>query len=333
MLNATGIALAGDPDAYRWIAVRHADDHIHIVATKVRGDLRPPRNWNDFLHADNELAAIEEEYGLRQLPRGDRTAIKRPTRAEQEKARRTGNARTARERLRTIVRTALSAATSAEEFFNILDGSGALVDIQYFPSGDIRGYKVALAGDSNKDGQPVWFSGSTLAPDLSYPKIIERLVSTEATVAGQPHVPAWRRLALAVDQTPDLLAHSEDDAGQAHIAVLAEALDALPLIAPGSLRPQLVQATAAFERAGRSRIRARHQQTQATRRAVKAILRMPPPEDGALLAIVLDALLLAVVPHSTGTAPAITASRPKPPGKRPSIFARPTRPQPPSHWL
>ncbi|MER0479953.1 relaxase/mobilization nuclease domain-containing protein [Streptomyces sp. Edi2] len=295
VLNATGIAPAGDPDACRWIAVRHADDHIHIVATKVRGDLRPPRNWNDYLHADKELAAIEKAYGLRQLPRGDRTAAKRPTRAEQEKARRTGNARTARERLRTIVRTALSAATSTEEFFNIVEGSGALVDIQYFPSGDIRGYKVALAGDTNKDGRPVWFSGSTLAPDLSYPKIIERLVSTEATVAGQPHVPAWRRLALAVDQTPSFLAHSEDDAGQAHIAVLAEALDALPLIAPGGLRPQLVQAAAAFERAGRSRIRARHQQTQATRRAVKAILRMPPPEDGALLAIVLDALLLAVV--------------------------------------
>ncbi|WP_187413002.1 relaxase/mobilization nuclease domain-containing protein [Streptomyces sp. WAC01526] len=295
VLNATGIAPADEPDACRWIAVRHADDHIHIVATKVRGDLRPPRNWNDYLHADNELAAIEKEYGLRRLPRDDRTAAKRPTRAEQEKARRTGNPRTTREGLRTIVRTALSAATSTEEFFNILDGSGALVDIQYFPSGDIRGYKVALAGDTNKDGQPVWFSGSTLAPDLSYPKIIERLVSTEATVADPPHAPAWRRLALAVDQTPDLLAHSEDDAGQAHIAVLAEALDALPLIAPGSLRPQLVQAAAAFERASRSRIRARHQQTQATRRAVKAILRTPPPEDGALLAILLDALLLAVV--------------------------------------
>ncbi len=63
VLNATGIAPAGDPDACRWVAVRHADDHIHIVATKVRGDLRPPRNWNDFLRADKELVAIEKEYG------------------------------------------------------------------------------------------------------------------------------------------------------------------------------------------------------------------------------------------------------------------------------
>ncbi|MFI9210988.1 relaxase/mobilization nuclease domain-containing protein [Streptomyces sp. NPDC053253] len=294
VLDATGIAPAGDPDACRWIAVRHADDHIHIVATKVRGDLRPPRNWNDFLRADKELVAIEKEYELRQVPRGDRTAAKRPTRAEQEKAQRTGNARTSRERLRTIVRTAVSAATSTEEFFGLIEGTKALVDVQYFPSGDVRGYKVALDGDTNAQGEPVWFSGSTLAPDLSYPKIAERLAGAEATPPERPDATAWRRLAIAADRTPDRLAHSEDDAGQGHIAVLAEALDALPLAAPAGLRPQLVQAATAFERAARSRIRAHHQQAQATRRAVKAILRVPPPKDGALLAIVLDALLLAV---------------------------------------
>ncbi|MFF9013573.1 relaxase/mobilization nuclease domain-containing protein [Streptomyces sp. NPDC014870] len=295
VLNATGIAPAGDPDACRWVAVRHADDHIHIVATKVRGDLRPPRNWNDYLHSDNELAAIEKEYGLRQVPRGDRTAAKRPTRAEQEKAHRVGNARTARERLRTTVRTALAAATAPEEFFRILKGSGVLVDIQHFPSGDIRGYKVALDGDTNAQGQPVWFSGSTLAPDLSYPKIADRLATSDTASVFPPESAAWLRLTQAVDRMPDHIAHDDDGAGQAHIVVLAETLDALPIVAPANLQPQLVHAAAAFERASRSRIRARHQQAQATRRAVKAILREPAPKDGALLAILLDAVLLAVV--------------------------------------
>ncbi|MFD7071632.1 relaxase/mobilization nuclease domain-containing protein [Streptomyces sp. NPDC059913] len=295
VLNATGIAPAGDPDACRWVAVRHADDHVHIVATKVRGDLRPPRNWNDFLRADKELVATEKEYGLRQVPRGDRTAAKRPTRAEQEKARRTGNARTAREHLRTLVRTAVSASTTTEEFFRLVEAAGALIDVQYFPSGDVRGYKVALADDTNAQGEPVWFSGSTLAADLSYPKIAERLATTEAQPADQPETTAWRRLSIAVNRTPDHLAHSEDQAGQAHIAVLAEALDALPLVAPVSLQDQLMQAATAFERAGRSRVRAHHQQALATRRAVKAVLRVPPPRDGTLLATVLDALLLAVI--------------------------------------
>lgn len=295
VLNATGIASAGDPDACRWVAVRHADDHIHIVATKVRGDLRPPRNWNDYLRADNELASIEKEYGLRQVLRGDRTASKRPTRAEQEKARRTRRPTTAREHLRTAARTALSAATTPEEFFAILEGAGLLVEIQRFPSGDVRGYKVALDGDTNKDGQPVWFSGSTLAPDLSYPKITERLAPAETPSTPSPEADAWRRLALAADRVPDLLASSEDEAGQAHVAAVAEALDALPLVAPADLRPHLARAATAFERAGRSRIRAHHQQGRATRSAVKAILREPPPKDGALVAILLDALLLAVI--------------------------------------
>ncbi|MEY2241488.1 mobilization protein [Streptomyces sp. BF23-18] len=295
VLTATGIAPDGDPDACRWVAVRHAADHIHIVATKVRGDLRPPRNWNDYLHADHELTAVEKEYGLRQVLRGDRTAAKRPTRAEQEKARRTGRPTTARERLRTTARTALSAATTPEEFFTVLEGSGVLVEIQRFPSGDIRGYKVALDGDTNKDGRPVWFSASTLAPDLSYPKISERLTHAAPPSALRSGPDTWQRLTHATDRMPDHLENSEDATGQAHIAALAETLDALPLIAPADLRPQLLRAAAAFERAGRSRIRARHQQAHATRSAVKAVLREPAPKDGALFAILLDALLLAVI--------------------------------------
>ncbi|WP_435059976.1 relaxase/mobilization nuclease domain-containing protein [Streptomyces sp. bgisy060] len=295
VLNATGIAPAGDPDACRWVAVRHADDHIHIVATKVRGDLRPPRNWNDFVRADEELVAIEKEYGLRRVVRGDGTAAKRPTRAEQEKARRTGTARTSRERLRTIVRTAVSAATTTEELFRIIERTGALVDVQHFPSGDIRGYKVALAGDTNAQGEPVWFSGSTLAPDLSYPKIAERLTTTATTPAEPTEATTWRRLAIAVDEVPDRLSQGEDQDCQAHIAVLLEALDALPVLAPADLRPQLLQAATAFEPAGRSRIPARHHQAQAIRQAVKAILRQPAPKDGTLLVLALDALLLAVI--------------------------------------
>ncbi|MEW2585584.1 relaxase/mobilization nuclease domain-containing protein [Streptomyces virginiae] len=297
VLNATGIAPAGDPDACRWVAVRHADDHVHIVATKVRGDLTPPRNWNDYPRADKELAAIEKEYGLRQVVRSDRTAAKRPTRAEHEKARRAGHATTARERLRTTVRTALAAATSTEEFFQVLTGAGVLVEIQRFPSGDVRGYKVALDGDTNKDGAPVWFSGSKLAPDLSYPKIAERFTDAPAPVLPQAgrRRPAWQQVTDATDRVPDLLDRSEDGTAQAHIAVLAETLDALPLIAPDDLRPQLMQAAAAFERANRSRIRARHEQAQATRRAVKAILREPAPKDAAALAIMLDVIWLAVI--------------------------------------
>ncbi|MEH0470958.1 mobilization protein [Streptomyces sp. B21-097] len=298
VVAATGIAPQDDPDGCRWVAVRHAPDHIHIAATKVRGDLRTTRHWNDYLTADRELAAIEEEYGLRHVVRGDRTAAKRPTRAEQEKTRRAGHTMTARERLRFTVRTAVSVATSPEEFLHILDATdGVLVEIQRLPSGDIRGYKVAVGDDTNTVGEPIWYSGSTLAPDLSFPQIHKRLTATEQPTEAtkrQRSAP-WAEATAAVERIPAHLDRDDDAGAQAHIAAFGEALDALPLLAPQEIRPHLRQAAAAFERATRSRIQAEHAHARALRGAIRAMRTQPAPRDGAVLAMLLDAALLAVM--------------------------------------
>ncbi|WP_431789372.1 hypothetical protein HLK56_33925 [Streptomyces sp. G9] len=42
MVAAAGIAPHGDTQACRWVAVRHADDHIHLVSTLARQDGRHP---------------------------------------------------------------------------------------------------------------------------------------------------------------------------------------------------------------------------------------------------------------------------------------------------
>ncbi|PGH49552.1 mobilization protein, partial [Streptomyces sp. Ru87] len=203
VVQATGIAPEDDPDGCRWVAVRHATDHIHIAATTVRGDLRPARHWNDYLTADRELGAIEKDYGLHRVVRGDRTAAPRPTRAEQEKTHRTGHRTTARDSLRTAVRTAVSVATSPEEFLTILSATdGVLVEIQRFPSGDLRGYKIALADDTNAAGEPVWFSGSKLAPDLSLPKIRERLTATTDQPINRHEPDPWHQATQAVERIP-----------------------------------------------------------------------------------------------------------------------------------
>lgn len=303
IVYATGIAPDGDPDGCRWIAVRHADDHIHIAATKVRADLRPARHWNDYLTADKELIAIETEYGLHQVVRGDRTAAKRPTRAEQEKAHRTGRQRTSRETLRTAIRTAVALATSPQEFITLLASTeGILVEAQHFPSGDVRGYKVALAGDTNTAGEPIWFSGSTLAPDLSLPKISERLAATEprpenpsSQQQGRPRPNPWHQATAATERIPVILSQDDDSAAQAHLAAFGEALDALSLLAPKEIRPQLRQAAITFERATRSRIKADHQHARALRGAVRAMSSQPATGDGAALAMFLDAAVLAVM--------------------------------------
>ncbi|GGY72854.1 mobilization protein [Streptomyces olivaceoviridis] len=299
IVAATGIAPQGDPDGCRWVAVRHADDHIHIAATKVRGDLRIARHWNDYLTADKELAAIEKEYGLKRVVRGDRTAAQRPTRAETEKARRTGKTKTPRERLRTTVRQLVSIATSPEDFLHLLDGvEGILVDVQHFPSGDVRGYKVAVEGDTNTVGEPIWFSGAKLAPDLSFPKIAERLTATSATPATEPgcrrRPNPWHQAAAATERIRHHLDHGDDAAAQAHIAAFGEAMDVLPLLAPSHLRPHLQQAAIVFERATRSRIRAQQDQARALRSAVRALRTAPVTGDGSGLAMFLDIAVLVV---------------------------------------
>ncbi|WP_333768196.1 relaxase/mobilization nuclease domain-containing protein [Streptomyces sp. IBSBF 2435] len=295
VVAATGIAPDGDADGCRWVAVRHADDHIHIAATTIRGDLRTARHWNDYLRADKELEAVESDYNLRIVARGDRTAAKRPTRAETEKAHRTGHRSTPREQLRATIRTVVAVATSPEEFFHLLASSGMKVDVLRFPSGDIRGYKVALDGDINVEGQPVWFSGSTLAPDLSYPQIRDRLTATEAPATGPRQPNPWHRATAATERIPHHLAGTDDAASQAHIAAFAEALDALPFHAPSDLRPQLRQAAIDFERASRSRIQADHQHARALRGAIHAIARQPSGGDGAAIAMLLDAAILTAV--------------------------------------
>ncbi|GGT47200.1 relaxase/mobilization nuclease domain-containing protein [Streptomyces purpureus] len=299
VVAATGIAPDGDPDGCRWVAVRHASDHIHIAATKVRADLRTARHWNDYHTADRELAAIEKEYGMLQVVRGDRTAAKRPTRAEQEKARRAGQDKPARERLRTTVRTAVAAASSMEEFVHLLSHiDDVLVEVVYFPSGDVRGYKVAAEDTTTAGKEPVWFSGSELAPDLSFPKIRKRLENIDPQPAGQPgrrRPNPWHQATAAAERIPHHLDQTDDEASQAHLGAFGEALDALPLLAPQALRPQLREAATAFERATRSRIQAEHQHARALRGAVRAMVREPTPKDGAILSMFLDAAILVVI--------------------------------------
>nr|WSY52939.1 relaxase/mobilization nuclease domain-containing protein [Streptomyces sp. NBC_00886] len=299
VLHATGIAPDGDPDGCRWVAVRHAENHIHIVATKVRGDLRPPRNWNDYHRAMNELRAIEEDFGLTRVPHGPEaaagtSAAKRSNLAEEEKAKRQGHDKTARERLRHTVRTALSHAKDLDEFFNLLADAGLQVETRTLPSGDLQGYKVALPDA----GTPIWFSGSSLATDLSLPQIRQRLAATEAqptaASSARPHRPSpWHVATAAAERIPHHLARADDRAVQAHLTVFGEVLYALPAHAPVRLQAELQRAAVAFEHAAHTRARADHQHARALRGALKAMRYQPADHTG--LAILLDAAILVVL--------------------------------------
>lgn len=94
MVAAAGIDDPEQGAGCRWVAVRHADDHIHILATLVREDGYRPDLDFDAVRVQAEARRLEQELGLRRLNPGDGTAAKRPTSAERHKATRQGRERT-----------------------------------------------------------------------------------------------------------------------------------------------------------------------------------------------------------------------------------------------
>ncbi|MHC3449566.1 relaxase/mobilization nuclease domain-containing protein [Streptomyces prasinus] len=311
MVAATGID-PGDGAGCRWAVVRHADDHIHIIATLVREDGRRPDHYRSGKRAQAECRLIEKELGLHQVAPGDGTAAKRATSAERHKAERQGRERTAREELRESVRRAVAGATGEEEFFDRLAAAGVLIRKRIASSGDLLGYKVALPEDRNKDGEPVFYAGSTLAPDLSLPRIRERWALPAEAVAladssgpEEPALPsvtgpafARRRATAATWQALLLIDHGDDGTAAAQIAAAGEILDALAKTSAAHTRAELREAAFAFERASRSHIKAVRGHDRALRQAARDLVHSGPAlgrgEDGATTAMLIDmALFLA----------------------------------------
>ena len=173
VMAAVGLAPHGDTAAVRWVAVRHDDEGIHLVATLVRQDGRTAWAWRDKLNSRKVASELEERYGLRRTGPADKTSVRQPEPAETSKARRLGRVLTTRDELRRRVRSAVAASLSEEEFFARLADDGVTVRLR--PSttnpGEVTGYSVALSTDRDKAGEPVWFSGGRLAADLTLPKL------------------------------------------------------------------------------------------------------------------------------------------------------------------
>ncbi|MFJ8697809.1 relaxase/mobilization nuclease domain-containing protein [Streptomyces ardesiacus] len=308
IVAATGID-PRDGAGCRWVAVRHADDHIHIVATLVREDGRRPDHHRSGMRAQAEARIIEKKLGLHKVAPGDGTAARRPTSAERHKAERQGRERTAREELRETVRRAVAGARGDEEFFDRLAAAGLLIRKRAAPSGDLLGYKVALPDDLNKDGEPVFYPGARLAPDLSLPRIRERwagdvqdvpAVRRKGALRTGPGSPASARrsTASAVWQAVLVVEHGEDAVAAAHIAAAGEVLDALAKTSAAHTRRELRDAATAFERASRSHVRAVRGHDRALRQAARDLVLGGPAlgrgEDGATTAMAIDMLFFLI---------------------------------------
>ncbi|MEU2345942.1 mobilization protein [Streptomyces sp. NPDC013082] len=304
IVQAAGIAPAGDDLACRWIAVRHADDHIHILATTVREDGRRPKLHDSGIRVGDTCRQIEKDYGLRQLKKGDRTAARRPTQAEMHKANRLGWEQTSREWLQDRIRAAIPHATTTEELLAYLEAGEILVKRRRGPSGDLLGYAVGRPGDLKKDGEQIYHPGGKIAPDLSLPKLKARLETStpeeHPTARRNRPATAWHQATEALDTLHiEITGTSADDGGdaraQAHITALGELIEATAQNAPADIRAQLHAASRAFARAQRSQVRAEDRAAHALRSAARDIVNTATGPDGCALAALTAALLWAAI--------------------------------------
>ncbi|MGW1469009.1 mobilization protein [Streptomyces sp. NPDC002308] len=245
MVHAAGIAERGDEHACRWIAVRHAPDHIHLVATMARVDGRQPRLRGDIVRMHAAARAFEAAWDLTPMSPGDRTARRAASTGEREKADRRGLMETARESLQRTVRHTAALATGDTDFLHRLRDQGLRVRERRDETGLLLGYAVALPGDRADAGtRPVWFSGRSLAHDLSLPRVRERYDTPAGPVdwtAAEHHI----RQAAVLER-----AGRAEGAGD--VAALGDLLAVAAAHAPALVRARLTQAADAFEQAGRA---------------------------------------------------------------------------------
>ncbi|WP_073882889.1 hypothetical protein [Streptomyces sp. CB00316] len=298
MVAAAGIAPHGDEHACRWVAVRHAPDHIHIVATLARQDGRHPRLRGDIPRMHTAARAFEARWGLEAMSPLDRTARRAPATGEKEKATRRGLAEPARETLQRTVREAAAHATGTTDFLTRLRDAGLRVREHHDQHGALDGYAVALPGDRADGGsRPVWFSGRTLAYDLSLPRVRERF---EPGISPENLNGAHDRIRLAAA----LLTRAGRLEGAGDVAALGDLLVVAAATSPPAVREKVRAAAAAFEQAARAP-GARTLQGAARagfKAATRALERAPQTARGGGAPAVLNLLIALVEAVEAATA-------------------------------
>jgi hypothetical protein len=154
---------------------------MHLVVNLVRENGNAASTRNDFKCLSTVCADLERRYGLSAVEgRAMKTAMPGLTRAEVEKARRTGRAEAERAELARVVRAAATVAGSEAEFVRFLRDAGLAARPRYDRVGGHRVVGYAVAEKPPDAGVAVFFGGGKLARDLALPALRDRWRDGEA---------------------------------------------------------------------------------------------------------------------------------------------------------
>jgi hypothetical protein len=167
--HVEAMGLAGHP----WVAVRHGDDHVHIVACRVDAHGRLWRDSHDYARSMRSCRQLEYDHGLTSLTRDRRTGRYATTTAgERARAARLGQA-PERVRLREAMHAARTAAagTGRAGWEHQLADQGVLFAASTTRDGTVIGYRVSLPGWVDADGEQVWLKASQVDRALSWTRV------------------------------------------------------------------------------------------------------------------------------------------------------------------
>jgi hypothetical protein len=179
----------------------------------------------------------------------------------------------------------------------VLRSLGIKVSTRLGPeTGDIIGYSLAAPGDTGRNGEPIWYGGSKLAPDLSINRLRERL-TTQDTAERPQHTAdptgAFRHTATALRAAQSALDTGPDATAQGYLAAFGDTLHTLALTTHGPHQSELRAAATAFNRARRSTIRADHHAATALHQAGRELLHASHEPGGLAVSLIFAALQLA----------------------------------------
>jgi hypothetical protein len=163
-----------------WVVVRHADDHVHLVASRVSDTGQVWHGRQDYRQAQTACTELEQAYGLQAAPRettrlSRRAADHQITRGERHRALRT-HVPPERVELATVVRAcaARAAGGGTTAFEAELITAGVEFEANRASTGRMSGYKFGT-GRVDEAGQPVWFKASQLDKTLAWSKLSQAL--------------------------------------------------------------------------------------------------------------------------------------------------------------
>lgn len=194
-----GFAQAMGFEEHPWVMVRHGEDHVHLVLSRVGFDGRVWSKGNDRYKAQAATAALEGELGLSAAPRRSVSSSRREAdhQVSAGEWRRGLREQVAPGRVvlaSSVVHAAVASVGGGRAAFEVaLERAGVEHQINIASTGRVSGYRFHLPGHDDAAGEAVWFRASQLDKRLAWSRL-SPILEGPAPVAPPHLAPVKKRL-------------------------------------------------------------------------------------------------------------------------------------------